>query len=125
MPSIEAGRGRARVEGNIVATARGAVAMMIQEHVSERVAHLARRLEGAGVEAGGEEAAAAAEVPVEVPREAHTETGDAAREALRVVGLDEEVQVVRLHGVVDEAKAIALRASREALLDDAEGRLLP
>src|SRR6266481_2337440 len=77
---------------------------MVLENVDDRVAHLARRAQLAGMVAGGEDPAGAAEVLVETPRQPDAQTAQAGGERALGAGLDDEVKVVGLDGEVDDAE---------------------
>jgi hypothetical protein len=76
----------------------------VEQHVRDRVTRLARRPDDPLVVPILEHRTAAAEDPVRSPGESRPEGLCAAPERIRVVGLDEEVRVDRLHRVVGDAE---------------------
>jgi len=88
----------------------GGVMTRVEEDVTQRIRHLARRLQLACVIAARHDAAAAAELRVEALRELGEQDLHAARERSAVVGLGDEVEVVRQHAVVDHAQTGELLA---------------
>jgi phage protein D len=90
----------------------------VLKHVDQRRAHLARRAQRAGVVAVAEDTTGATQKPVERSRDAHEQSLHAARERAPVGGLDDQVQVVRLDRMVNQAQAEALAAARECALED-------
>jgi hypothetical protein len=95
----------------------GKVAAGVQEDVRERVPDFVRRRERARVEAIGEDGAAAAEGAPRCARDAGGDGLHAAAEGDAVARFDDQVDVVGLDRVVDEAEAPALAGAREAALD--------
>jgi hypothetical protein len=93
------------------------VATRVQQHIGDDRPRLTRRLEHAGEVAVDEDAPAPSERAVDPPREAHGQPANALAERPGVSRLDDQVQVVGLDRVVDEAEAVALLAAPEALLD--------
>jgi hypothetical protein len=79
------------------------VAACVVQDVDESVPDLARTLEDPSVIAVGEDLPSALGEPVHRAGEAGREALNAAREAMRVRGLHEQVEVVREDRVVDDA----------------------
>jgi hypothetical protein len=77
----------------------------IQEHVDQSQPHLARRSERVSVIALGPDRAVTCETAVDGAGATDAEARQAAREIVAGVGLDDEVQVVRLNRKVNEAEA--------------------
>src|SRR5690348_11994443 len=97
-PPLEPPGRRARVNTRS-ATRDALVLLVVVEAVDERIADLARTREIATVVAIGPNlTASAAQGGVEQPIRADREALHAAREGALVVRLDDEVQVVVLHG---------------------------
>jgi hypothetical protein len=89
-----------------------AVLDVIREDIDERVADLARRREVAAVVAVAPDVAAfACEQAVHAERDADREAAHAVRELGVVVGLDDDVEVIGLDRIVDDAEAVAARAA--------------
>jgi hypothetical protein len=84
------------------------VTARIEEHVGDRVAHLARRAQDAHVGAIGQHPTRAPEDPVRRACEARGDGFQPTREIARAGGLDDQVRVVALDAVVHEAEAAAL-----------------
>jgi hypothetical protein len=78
---------------------------MVEEHVGERVADLARRAQRAGVMALREDWTARAHHPVQPDGEAHGERLAAGRQGFGIDGLRNEVQVIARDAEVDDAEA--------------------
>ena len=100
------------------ATLLGRMATGLQKHISKGVADLARRRELPRVIAVANDAARAPERAVEPPRNANREPARARRESALVPRLDDEVQVVRLNSVLNQAKPkpllpVAKRAAKD------------
>jgi hypothetical protein len=74
----------------------------IHKNVDERVTHLARRAERAGVVSIGEDRTAAAKGAVDRPRDANREPAQSTAERLRVVGFDQKMEMVVLHSEVND-----------------------
>jgi hypothetical protein len=90
------------------------VARVIAEHVAQRVADLARGRERASVVAAVDEPSAAPEHLVELLRETGVEASHAALEAVGLVPLHHQMEVIAEDGVLDHAHAeAAARLSHE------------
>jgi len=89
----------------------------VLKDVGERAAHLGGRSKDPRVVAVGEHRAPTAEDPIHCPRDARTDRTHAVRQGRSVRGLDEQVQMVLLHGVVEQAKPTAVARVAEAPLD--------
>jgi hypothetical protein len=96
--------GRARIRA--VRHCAGCVFSEVGEDVDEGVSHLARACQRAPVPAVRPERAAAVQELVDVAREPSFEAVDPRREGAALRGFHDEVHVVGLHGVVDDAEAI-------------------
>jgi hypothetical protein len=90
-----------------VLSARRRVVTLVEEHVRERVPHLARRAERDGVVAIGEDAPTATKRSIELLREADAEALHSTRQRGATRGLDEEVEVVGLRAPLDDPQADA------------------
>ena len=97
----------------------GAVSAAVEDHIADGGPYLPRRPESAREVAIGKDAAAAAEGRVEPPRDADAQPLEPPRQRLGVLGLDDEVQVVLLHGEVHQPEAEALLGRAKAGLDEA------
>jgi hypothetical protein len=96
------------------------VALEVPEDVADRVPDLGGRPEDVGVVAIGEDRAGAAHHPIQPERQADPKGPDPVRERALAVRLHDEVQVVALDAVVDDAApGSALRAA-EGRVDEAE-----
>src|SRR5262245_40179744 len=115
LPAVEA---RPRRIGIGPGREPGAVLARVQEDVGERVAHLARRLEPSRVVAVGEDLSRVAPELVQGAGEARGEPVHGARERVLARRLDDQVQVVRLHAVLDHAEGFVLRARLERACED-------
>ena len=91
----------------------------IGEHVHERVTHLARRSQHAGVIAVRPHRSVPAERPIDGACNANGEALYAASELRCSLRFDEEMHVVRLHAELDDAEAVVGRR-RESPTHDAE-----
>ncbi len=106
-PSVEARRGRARIE---LLRHDRAVPTRIAEDVDEHVAHVARSHELARVIAVREQRPRTTEEAVHPASDPHEEPFHAARKSLLVLRLAHEVHVVRRGAVVHDAQTEAFRA---------------
>jgi len=86
------------------------VAPIVADHIANGIGDLPARLQHVRVVAVGEHGAGPSEVAVQPPRDPHTKPLHSAREPDRVLGLDDEMQVIALDGVVRDAHPIALRS---------------
>lgn len=103
------GRGPAVEEaggGEEVERSRDAVFDSVLEDVDESVADLARRSKVVTVVAIREDATTTSEDDVELAREPAGEAADAASESLTMRRFDDEMDVIALDGVVDDAKPV-------------------
>ena len=94
----------------------------VQQHVAERAVDLARGRQQVHVVAVGEHAPGPPCDAIHGPREPRADGGHAAAERAAIVRLDDEVRVIALERVVDEAEARTLAAVGEAPLDLAHDR---
>jgi len=85
----------------------------IEQNVDQTVPDLAGRSQRAAVETIGPHAAGVSDPPVDRLRQANAEPLHPARQRGRAVGLDEQVQVVRLDREMHDAEVCGGRA-REA-----------
>jgi hypothetical protein len=107
-PAFEPWAGRIGVDEAYVSLA---VLEVVREHVDERVANLARCGEVASVMAvAPDPPALAGEEAVHTEGDADREAAHSVRELGVVIGLDDDVKVVCLDRVVDDAKAVAAGA---------------
>lgn len=102
-----------------------AVLLRVVQRVVQRVPHLFRRAQNPLVVAVGEHAAASLHQPVERSRDPDGEPLHAARQRLCVERLDDEVQVIVLHAVVDDAHPRPARGAAQCVPDPVERRLAP
>jgi hypothetical protein len=86
----------------------------IEQYVDQTVPYLAPRAQRTGVIAVGPDFACAADCAVDRLREADAEPLQAPSERPRSVGLDGEMNVVRLHREVDDSELIARRRCETA-----------
>jgi hypothetical protein len=93
------------------------VAAGVQQHVGDCVPHLARRPQDPHVGAIGEHPARVPEDAVRGAREARGDRLQPARQVAGARGLDDQVRVVGLDAVVDEAEAPALAGRPPAALE--------
>ena len=89
----------------------------IQEHVRERIPHLARGPEHAHVISIREDGPRAAEDPIDGSREARPQRLHATTQGAFVIGFHDQVRVVRLDRVVNEPKIVSFAAGGEAPLE--------
>jgi hypothetical protein len=99
-PAVKPGRRRERV---VVATLP--VLRPVLEHVKKGGPSLSRGAQLMGMVPIREDAAVSAQGPVHCARHAHRQTLHPAREGTRVTGFDDEMQMVRLDGEVNDAKS--------------------
>ncbi len=97
---IEPGRRRARID----ARDRTQVLARVGKNVNQRIAHHARGRESARVIAIAPHGAASAEQAIDRTRDANGEASHAAREGACARCLDDQVNVIGLHGVVHHAE---------------------
>lgn len=79
----------------------------VGQHVHERVAHRARRRKGARMIPISPDASAAAEDTVHGAREADGETAYATRQRACMLGLRDQMDVIILHGELDDPEMCA------------------
>ena len=94
----------------------------VQQHVTKRVPDLTRRLQGAHMIAVGKHRPTASEHTIDRSGEPGTNGNHPARQRRSVVGLDEQMNVVRLHGEVRDPKVSAFARPSQApreLVDEA------
>src|SRR6185436_20822492 len=92
-----------------------AVLAGVVQRVDERVPHLARRREDASVISITEDTPGALPRTVEPARDPRRESVQATGESPLVAGLGEEVDVVRLDAVLDDAEGAARRRGKRSL----------
>ena len=126
-PSVEERSRRVRVEppGQVSSPLWSEMAPPVGEHVAKGVAHLARTPEHPSVVAVCEEPPAPLEEGIEPAGEPDAEALESPGQHLGVRSLDQEVEVIVLDAVVDEAKALIEPPSDESTIDGLEGALLP
>lgn len=90
---------------------------VVGQDVADSVPCFARRFQRVGMVAVGKHAAAAAGEGVEALCEADAEALHGARKRDRAFGLDDEMQVIPLDGVVDDANAETLAGVAQGGLD--------
>ncbi|HLY37825.1 MAG TPA: hypothetical protein VKU61_07305 [Candidatus Binatia bacterium] len=91
----------------------------VEQNVDQTIPHLAGRPQRAAVEAIGPNSASASDPTVDRLREADAEPLHPARQCGCPVGLDEQVQVVRLHREMHDAEVCG-RREHEPAADRAE-----
>jgi hypothetical protein len=94
----------------------------IENNIDEAIAHFARRCEGAGMITTRPYRASSSQHPIDRTSHPNGHTRHASAERPSVVGLDDEVDMVVLHGEVHEAKPGARRL-RESAPNRAKNRL--
>jgi hypothetical protein len=92
----------------------------ISQHVIDRVRHLRRRAKRVRVVPISENLPAAVQCAVHSPRDPDGQALDPAGERSCIAGLGDEVQVVRLHGKMDDPEVVALATLADAGCDYAE-----
>src|SRR5512143_1721284 len=125
-PAVEVGPRRVAVDPaarDAFARPREVTADVIQ-HIEQTRLGLLRRLQDALEVAVVKDAPLALERAVDALGDANAEPLHPAREALGPRGLDDEVQVLALDRVVDEAEAIRLAAGAQGVLDGSRQRAL-
>lgn len=93
------------------------MAPRVEQHVGDRVPHLAGRAQDVEVEAVGQDGAAEPERSVHGSREPGAERLHPIREIARSRGLDDRVHVVALDRVVRDAETTALARLAKRLLE--------
>jgi len=88
------------------------VFLAILKDIDERVPNLPWPLQVAPVPPICPKPAAAAKEPIHAARDAHHQSADAGRKSLVVFGLDDEVYVILLHGVVHHTKRLAIAVAQ-------------
>src|SRR5436305_742083 len=111
--------GGARIHRPAVPT-REPMLHVVSEDVVHRVRDFTRALQGARVEAVGEDLAAKAMHAIEGTRHPHREALHPARQRDDVVGFYQEVQMVPLHGELDRSQPEALLALAQCPGDGSE-----
>ena len=122
-PAIEPRSGAVRIEGSNE-RARTGVLAPVHDDVDDRMAHFSWRPKRASVVSLGPEAPSPIEQCVYPARNANGNAGHAPRKGVLVVRLDEQVDVIALHGKVDEPEPLSGRAS-ERFTNFRENDLLP
>ena len=92
----------------------------ISQNVVDRVRRLRRRAKRVRMVAISENLPTAAQCAVHCLRDPDREPLDTSRERDRIARLDDQVQVIRLHGEVDEPEAVAFATLADAGRDHAE-----
>ena len=85
----------------------------VLEHVDQGVSHLPRAAQDPIVVAISEHLASSAPEPVQTSGDPNHETLDSPRQGPSVLGLDQQVKVIALNGVMDQAEAASITAGRE------------
>jgi len=85
---------------------------IVVEHVSERAPDLERRPEWAEVKTIGENATRPFEQAIESLSQPNAERLHAARELPRALRLDNDVQVIRLDGIMNDARIPGARQAK-------------
>lgn len=128
-PSIEPTRRGRGVERHARSASRGVrlggVPACIQQHVPERMVHLARRREQSCMIAIGEHRARPPRRSIERSSEPRTDRHHPAAERATIVGFDDQVRVIPLQRVLDQAEAATRAAARERARDLAHDRHRP
>src|SRR5579859_2225689 len=106
LPTIEPMGGAARIKPSHALD----VLAPVHDDVDDRVSHFPRRSNVARVVPISPESPPSADQPVDTPGHAHRKSTDAACNGNLVVRLDEQVNVVVLHGEVNHAKPCPRRA---------------
>ena len=120
-------RGGQRIDGirsNRVAAPRR-VDVRIPEHVRYRVGGFPRRPERVRVVAVGEHRTAPLQDPVDRLRDADRQCLHPPRERHRVARLDDDVEMVGLHGEVHDPESVALEHRPDARCDDTKALPAP
>jgi hypothetical protein len=84
----------------------------IAEHISERVTRCPRRRQSPSVPTIGPEPARPRDEPIHAPGNAHHQASHPHRKRPLVAGLDEQMEVIRLHGEVDDPKNAMMTSIR-------------
>jgi hypothetical protein len=95
----------------------------VLEDVDERSPHFARSLQRPRVIAIGEHGAAAGPEPIQRARDAHEQALHPARERMLIGRLGDEMDVVRLHGVLGETESESLGPCAKRALDPDPSRV--
>ena len=111
-PATEPRRRRAGVQ----AAFSRAVLAAIHKNVNQRVSDLARRPQGSRVKAIAPDSAATTKHAVDRPGDANGKTADPMPERLRIIGLDDEMEMVVLNTELKDPKAPA-RGHGEGVAD--------
>ena len=93
------------------------MAARVQEDIAERGAHLFRRLQHAHVVAIGEDRSGPIGHPVQGTRETGSDRHHAASEGAAVAGLDDQVGMISLQGVMHQSEVRPVAASGKRLPD--------
>lgn len=118
-PPVEPASRRRRIDRRHRAGAHAEwarVAPRVEQHVGQRVSHLARRAQNAHVRSVVERAANTPEHTIDGPRESRRERFHAVRQIAGARGLDDRVHVIGLDRVVDQPEAPALPHAAEGAL---------
>ena len=89
----------------------------ISQHVADAAPRLARAVQRTGVVSIGEDASFAPEDAIDSAGEGDEVSLQASKQGGAILGLDDQVQVVGLNRVVDDADASPLDAAAEGVLD--------
>ena len=114
-PALEPARRRARIDPR----ADRSVVQRVLQHVAQRPLHLERRAQEPREEAVAEALALAVERAVQALGDPDREALHRSRQRDLVARLDDQVQVVRLHRELADARAEALGRREDRALDDA------
>ncbi len=91
----------------------GSVPACVQQHVAERVPHLRRGRQQSSMVAIRQDWSRSSHHPIHRPRQPRSDGLHPAPERVTVAGLDDQVRVVALQRVVDQAKLRAVASLRE------------
>lgn len=122
VPAIEPERGAQRIAKRERQTRPRSVYVpaIIIEQIRERAPHLERRPQPTDVETIGKDPSTARQRAIEPLRQANRERLYPLGETLRILGFDEQMDVVRLHGVMNDASVAGSRHA-ERFTHDAKG----
>ena len=96
----------------------------IEEHITQREAHLARSLQGARVIAVRKQPARALKAAIDGAGDANRQALDAARERATVVRFCDQMQMIALHAEVHQREAELLLGRGQSLTHHHEQRVL-
>jgi hypothetical protein len=123
-PSIEPAARGSRIDSRRTGerpTGFRSVASRVEQDISERIAHFARRSQHAHVVAIRENRTGSREHPVHRFREPRTDRLHAAPERVPAVGFDDQMDVIALDRVVVQSEAVSSARCGERALDLKDG----